>query len=353
MLATPGPARAGRAHPPAWPHPAPIRPVPLSVPQRQRLAFALLWITPLVWSANYLIARAAAGVIQPHLLAFGRWGLAFAIMLPFTWRALAAPGQGVAGLWSREAPWRAEWRQLLVLGALGMWVCGAFVYIGGQTTRAANIALLYAATPIAIAVVGAWLLDGRVDEKRGQRAGERLGRAQWAGVACALTGVLYVIAQGRLGQLAAVQWVVGDLWILAATVAWTAYSLLLKHWPSRLDTAARLVAITGGGLVVLAPFTLAEWWLLPRLPFSWAAVGLVVAAAVLPGVIAYQAYSFMLRELGASRAGLVLYLGPVYSAFTAWALLGEPPKGYHAVGAALILPSIWLATRPAPPPRPR
>lgn len=310
--------------------------MPLSAPQRQRLAFVLLWITPLVWSANYLIARASAGVIQPHLLAFGRWSLAFAIMLPFTWRALAAPGRGLAGLWSADAPWRAEWRQLLVLGALGMWVCGAFVYIGGHTTSAANIALLYAATPIAIAVVGARLLK------------DRLGTAQWLGVACALGGVLFVIAQGRLGNLAAVQWVAGDLWILAATVSWTAYSLLLRLWPSRLDTAARLVAITGGGLVVLAPFTLAEWWLLPRLPFSGAALGLVVAAAVLPGVIAYQAYSFMLRELGAARAGLVLYLGPVYSAFTAWTLLGEPPRWYHAVGAALILPSIWLATRPAP-----
>jgi drug/metabolite transporter (DMT)-like permease len=53
----------------------------------------------------------------------------------------------------------------------------------------------------------------------------------------------------------------------------------------------------------------------------------------------------MLRELGAGKTALVLYLGPVYAAFTAWALLGEPPQWFHAVGAALILPSIWVATR--------
>jgi drug/metabolite transporter (DMT)-like permease len=28
-------------------------------------------------------------------------------------------------------------------------------------------------------------------------------------------------------------------------------------------------------------------------------------------------------------------------------VLGEPPGWYHVAGAALILPSIWLATRPA------
>ena len=117
--------------------------------RRRRLALAMLWVVPLVWSSNYLIARAATGVVQPHLLALARWSLAFAIMLPLAWRGLAQGG----------APWlRAEWRQLLVLGALGMWICGAFVYIGGQTTSSTNIALIYAATPIAIAMISAVML---------------------------------------------------------------------------------------------------------------------------------------------------------------------------------------------------
>jgi drug/metabolite transporter (DMT)-like permease len=72
---------------------------------------------------------------------------------------------------------------------------------------------------------------------------------------------------------------------------------------------------------------------------------LVLAAAVVPGVLSYSAYSYMQRELGASRTALVMYLSPVYAAFGAWAVLGEAPGWYHLVGGALILPSIWLATR--------
>jgi drug/metabolite transporter (DMT)-like permease len=53
----------------------------------------------------------------------------------------------------------------------------------------------------------------------------------------------------------------------------------------------------------------------------------------------------MLRELGAVRAGLVMYLAPIYAALSAWAVLGEAPRWYHALGAALIPPSIYLATR--------
>lgn len=291
--------------------------------RRLRIAQALLWLTPLLWSSNYLIARLAPGVIAPHVLALGRWSLAFALMLPFAWRGLTRDG----------LPWREEGLHWLVLGGLGMWICGAFVYLGGQSTTAINIGLIYALTPILIAVAGTRMLH------------ERMSWSQRAGVALALTGALYVIAKGDVANLLAVRFNRGDAWILVAAFSWAAYSVLLRHWPSRLGTAERLVAISGGGLVVLLPFTLLEYAIEPRYPFSLLALGLVVLAAVVPGVLSYQAYSYMQRELGASKAALTLYLGPLYAAFTGWAVLNEPPKAYHAVGAMLILPSIWLATR--------
>lgn len=290
---------------------------------RARLAQVLLWVVPALWSSNYVIARLAHGVITPHLLALGRWTLALAIMLPFVWR----------GLVRDPAVLGQEWRQMGVLGALGMWICGAWVYLGGQSTTATNIALIYAAAPVAIAVAGVKLLH------------ERMSLPQRVAVGFALAGVLFVIARGDLGNLLAVRFSAGDAWIVGATVSWTAYSVLLKRWPSRLDPAARLAAIIAGGIVVLLPFTLLEWWTAPRLPFSGAALALVVLAAVVPGVFSYTAYSYLQRELGASRTALLLYLAPVYGALNAWLFLGERPGWHHAAGAALILPSIWLATR--------
>lgn len=285
----------------------------------------LLWVVPALWSSNYLIARASHGVIAPHALAMGRWALALALMLPFVG----------AVLWRQRQAVRRECRHLLALGALGMWICGAFVYQAGHTTSATNIALLYAVAPVAITAVSLRLLH------------ERMAMAQRVGVAFALSGVLFVIAKGDLDNLLAVRLAVGDAWALVAAACWVAYSVLLKRWSSALDPAARLAAIIGGGLLVLTPFTLLEALWVERTPWSMQALGLVVAGAVLPGVLSYTAYSYLQRELGASRTALLLYLAPVYGALGAWAVLGEPPGWYHAAGAALILPSIWLATRPA------
>ncbi|MBK9135539.1 MAG: DMT family transporter [Betaproteobacteria bacterium] len=286
-------------------------------------AQVLLFLVPALWSSNYLIARLGAEVIHPNALAFGRWALAFALLLPFVG----------GGLLAKLPVVRREWQHLLVLGALGMWICGAWVYIAGRTTSAANIALIYAAAPVAIAIAGVKVLH------------ERMGRLQWAAMASALAGVLFVIARGDVHNLLALRLAPGDLWIVATTAAWTAYSVLLKLWPSALGPGERLAAIIAGGLVWLLPATVWEAMTAPPLPFTTQSLFLIALAAVLPGVLSYGAYSLLQRELGAARTALMQYLAPVYGALGAWWVLGEVPHWYHGVGAALILPSIWLATR--------
>jgi drug/metabolite transporter (DMT)-like permease len=289
----------------------------------RRLATMLIFIAPALWSVNYLVARWAPGIIAPHMLALARWALAALLLGAFCWREL----------WAKRHLIRAEAGHFIVLGALGMWVCGAFVYVGGRSTQAVNIGLLYAAAPVLIALASAlWLR-------------ERFGPLQGLGVVLALAGVLHILFKGDWAAVLHVGVNPGDLWIAVAVLCWTAYSLLLRAWPSAFGALARLTLIACGGVVVLIPFTLWEalYWLPSTL--SWRSVGLVVAAAVLPGAAAYGAYSFMQRVLGAARVGSVLYLGPLYSAAIGWAVLGERVEWFHAAGAMLILPGIWLSTR--------
>ncbi len=293
---------------------------------RKQWAFALIFITPALWSINYLVGRLAADTVAPHMLALGRWLIAGALLGAVSWREIAL----------HRAAIRQEWKQYLVFGALGMWVCGAFVYIGVRTTSPTNISLIYAVSPVLIALVSGTLL------------GERLGRVQIAGIALALAGVLHVIVKGQWGGLAHVTFTAGDWWIVTATIARSAYALLLKAWPSAFGPAARLALSSVGGLIVLLPFTIVEAiWFMPT-QMSWASFGYILAAALFPGFGAYLAYSYMQRELGAARVGVVLYLGPIYAAAAGWLVLGEPVYGFHFAGAALILPGIFLATRPAP-----
>jgi drug/metabolite transporter (DMT)-like permease len=115
----------GRRFPALWLEPGAVR------AGERRLA---VFVAPALWSVNYLVARWAPGVIAPHMLALGRWAVAAAALGAFCWREIVDERSAV----------RAEAWHLIVLGALGMRICGACVCIGGRSTSAVNIGLVYA-----------------------------------------------------------------------------------------------------------------------------------------------------------------------------------------------------------------
>ncbi len=289
----------------------------------ERLARIAIWVVPALWAVNYIVARRAPGVIEPYGLALGRWALAGILL------AVVARQE----LWAQRRAIAAVWHQYVVLGFCGMLVCGAWVYLGAKTTAAMNIALIYSASPVLIALGAVAFL------------GERFRWLQVLGVVIALSGVVHVIVKGQWMALGNVQWVAGDAWIVAAMVAWAAYALLQKLWPTALSSTARLAAICAGGVAVLLPC--AAWEALqPGTPlWTWTATGLVVTAALAPGLGAYWIYGWAQKILGASRVAVTLYLGPLYAAVAAWGVLGEPLGWHHVAGAALILPGVYLVSK--------
>lgn len=295
----------------------------MSILNRRQVAWTLLMLVPAMFSVNMLAARYAT-FIPPNALALGRWLLVALLLLPFV---------GARLLHRRQAVLR-EWRDLLLLGTLGMWICGAWVYIGGRTTPALNIGLIYAASPILVVMLGRYLYR------------ERLTAARIAGIALCLAGVAAVFAKGKATNLLAVQFTEGDLWVAAASACWGLYSVLLKQRTTSLDPLTRLCAISFAGSLVLLPFTAIEaaFWQAPDLG-DWRTWATWLVLAIVPGVGAYGAFAVCVRELGPSITSISLYLSPLYVGILAWITLGEAPQWYHLVGIALVLPGLFLATR--------
>ena len=83
---------------------------------RRRLAWILLFLSPAFFAVNMLMARYAT-FVPPNALALGRWLLVALLLLPFVWPSLVRHRHALA----------REWPDLLMLGAIGMWICGAWV----------------------------------------------------------------------------------------------------------------------------------------------------------------------------------------------------------------------------------
>ena len=289
----------------------------------QRLALLGIWVIPAFWAINYLIARVAPGIVQPHTLAMGRFLIVGLVLGWICRHEIVLHRQHIA----------QQWIRYMALGVFGMLFCGAWVYVAAVTSPAMNIALIYTSSPVLITLGAAiWLR-------------ERVRGWQLAGFLLAIAGVLHVVLKGQWLSVSTVQWVAGDLLVLLAAFSWAVFALLQKHWPTPLSAFARLAVISLAGCVVLSPFVVWEWSQPSHPVWHWQASALVLAAGVFPGIGAYAVYAWAQRHLGASRVGMALYLSPLWGALVSWGILAEPLYWHHLLGALLILPGVALAQR--------
>lgn len=301
------------------------------MPQQSSRAVGLAWLGLLVaslfWAGNALVARAFHDAIPPFTLAFWRWSLALAILLPFVARPM----------WEHRSQLRrAGWRLLLV-AALGISTYSVLLYFAARSTVAINLTLLNTCLPLA-SFIGAGVLLSEWPPRRA-----------WLGMAVATCGLLVLIAQGQLAQLAALSFNPGDLIMLLAVVDWALYTLLLRRWNSyfNLPPLVLLGALVACGVPMLLPFYLLELVSGQRFELSAENFAAIGYTGVCASLLAYLLWNQGIRVLGVAKAVLTNYLMPVFTALLGYLLLGEGLQAYHWLGGAMIFAGLLLATRPS------
>ena len=296
----------------------------------QRLSPAtigLLVIPPLLWAGNAVVGRLVYELVPPMTLNFLRWALAFVILLPMAHWVLRSS----SGLW-------AKWKRFALLGLLGVGCYNSLQYLALQTSTPLNVTLVASSIPVWMLLVGR-LCFGQV-----------ITRRQVAGAVLSIAGVLVVLSRGQWAVLAQVRLVVGDVYVLLATLSWAFYSWLLSQPKEptaiRSDWAAFLMAQIVFGLGWSALFAGSEWALTDaHISWSWPLVAALVFVAVGPAVIAYRCWGMGVQRVGPSVAGFFSNLTPLFAALLSAAFLGELPHMYHAAAFLLIVSGIVVSSR--------
>jgi len=283
----------------------------------------------LVWAGNAIVARSVAGEVPPIGLAFWRWTLGAAIVLPVAWPLVR-----------RDLPLlRANWRVMLLLSALGISLFNTGLYLAAQSTTALNIVMLQTSIPVLIVLAGFIIFR------------ETVTFAQVIGIGLSLIGALTLITHGDWRVLTGLAFNVGDLWMLGACFMYAGYTALLRLRPN-VHALSFLFASFVIGALLLAPFYVGESLVSRPMPLNWHALLSILYVAIFASVLGYLAYNRTVLVLGASTAGLSVYLVPVFGTLLAMLLLGERPQIFHAVGIVLIAAGIGLAARRSRAPRP-
>lgn len=293
--------------------------------QRARSGVSLtdLWLllTTTIWGANYAVVK--YGTDHMDALAFNGARILMATL-----------AFGVLAVWQRRRPGarplsRRDALLLLALGVLGNCIYQTLFAEGVAHTRAGSAALLLAASPALIAVIGRWL------------GVERIGAKGYGGVALSMLGIALVVLGGSMHETAGSS-LTGDAIVIAAAVCWAWYTVLLKPLADRVSLIDISALTLVGGMIPLlfisAPSFAATAWRSVT-PQTW---GAMVFAGIGSLVIGYLGWYRGVRVLGPTRTAIYSNLQPVIALGVAWMMLGEQPTAWQGAGAVTIIAGVVL-----------
>lgn len=285
------------------------------------LAFACIY---LIWGSTYLAIRFAIDTIPPLLMVGSRYLLAGALL--YAWV-----------VWRREArrPAAAEWRSATVFG-------GCFFLMGNggvswsETRISSGIAaLLVAMVPLWMTLMETYL-----------RGWSKPTRLATVGLVLGFAGVALLVGPRESLTASAVD-PVSALVMVLATLGWAYGSVHAKdapHPPSLLQTAA-MQMLCGGILSTILGLSIGEWRAFHPDAVSPRSLLAFAYLVVLGSVVAFSAYTYLLRVTRPTRVATYAFVNPVVAVLMGWSLGGEAVTGRMLAAGAVVVLGVILILR--------
>lgn len=218
-----------------------------------------------------------------------------------------------------------------LLGQLGFNVPLAF---GIQHVEAGTAALISGMSSVFIAALAVPLL------------GERLRPRVVVGLVLALSGsIIVTVMSGGEFSIQRGQ-IVGSLLILLSATLWAIYSVIVKPWLGSIPPTSIPMLGSIAGLPLMLPLGLSGF-ANGLGDLAWTGWLGVAQFTITASVIAPILWAVGLQRGEASRAGLYLYLTPLFGVIVSASLLGEPISLGTLIGGGVIVIGIAVATLPS------
>lgn len=281
-------------------------------------------ITILIWGTTFISTKVLLAYFQPVEILFFRFALGFLALLV----VYPHPLKGTAG------------KQEILFAAAGL--CGICLYyllenIALTYTMASNVGVIISIAPFFTALIS----------HRFQKGEEPLRISFFVGFFIAMAGICLISFNGSQMQLNPI----GDLLSVAAAFLWACYSVLTKkissYGYSTIQTTRRVFAY---GLLFMIPAlyfsgshfsvdSLNQFGVLrsPMILCNLLFLGLGASA------LCFVTWNMAVKELGAVRTSIYIYLVPVITVVTSAIILGEKITVLSAAGTILALAGLFLS----------
>jgi drug/metabolite transporter (DMT)-like permease len=227
---------------------------------------------------------------------------------------------------------RIKFKKYIYLGALFITIHFLVQNVGIKYTSATNAGWIIASIPLIITVLSYLILK------------EKSGLNVVYGIIIATIGIIFLISKGRINEL---EWLksIGDWLVLITAFTWAFYTITIRDIARKYNP----LAVTFSVLVPMTLLTVAvmiissDWIILLSLPWK------PIVAALINGIFCMALAQWFWQEgvakLGATKAGMFLYLEPLATTALAVPYLGENFGFYTAFGGGLVLVGVFIAEK--------
>ena len=279
-------------------------------------AYVVLILANVVYGSSYAVSRVVLEHMGPATLSFCRLAIGSLVLVP-----LALAQRREDRPLSRSDRWSIFW-----MGLSGFAAAFAFGNWGLRLSTATNAALLITVEPVSLILLSPLVL------------GERLTRREGVGALLTVVGATVVVLNGIPGATVAIapHWR-GDLLLVLSGAAYAGYS------PFGRDVLARhrAVPVTAWsilwGLVVMAPFTVAEWVAGERPEWTQTVIIGTLYLGIVITALGYLIWNWGLERVEAPRLAIFVNIQPLSGALLGVVALRETLTIYTVAGGVLIL----------------
>jgi drug/metabolite transporter (DMT)-like permease len=294
---------------------------PSAGPSRAKIVAAFIAVY-IIWGSTYLAISYAVETVPPFLMAGARFLVAGVIL--YVW----------ARLRGATRPKGINWRASLIVGALLLLGGNGMVSWAEQTVPSSLAALLISTVPLWMSVIE-WL------RPRGQRPSIPVA----LGIVLGFIGVGVLFGPGLLSGGSSVDLVATGV-VIAASLSWAAGSLYSRSAP--LSASAPLSngmeMIAGGVLLFILGLATGETGQLRldrvSLPSALGLLYLIVFGSI----VAFSAYTFMLKSAPVSLVSTYAYVNPIVAVLLGVAFNGESLTQTTLIAAAIIILAVIVIT---------
>lgn len=216
------------------------------------------------------------------------------------------------------------------LGFLGVFFHNAIQAYALQSVSAGMSGLIIAANPVAIAILGYFIL------------GEKLDGRKKGGILLAAFGVLVILSRGNPLMFFQKAYSPGELILVFSVFTWGLFSVYSRRVLQKTATDLAMTYVLTFGWIFATPLFLYAGGVaeIPAIPAPiW---GNILFLGVFCSALAYLFWYDALRDLPASEAGVFLYVNPVVAIVLSAVLLGETLSLPMIGGGLLVFAGVWF-----------